>query len=417
MTAEKNRIIVSSAAICGISVSNFSYPTHFASTISYFVSSSGLNHRAISRRRSRGCRCRGRGCSARSGRSRRGSCRVAPWCRRSRPSGCGRPRPLRGLPSTIATVGPLVRNVQQRFVERLALVDRVVLLGQVAARRAPVSGRRGAGPCARSGPVISPTSRRCTASGFRRISVCCMGVTPCWFCQSAQRRRIRQRRLLPLLLREGRGVGSTLRRPLPKRERKPTVSTMPFPTKTRFPCRSPLIRTPPRNASCGSSPSPASPARKRPSPRKSRAALKEVGVPAEAIRFDDANTPHPRADADRQPHRRRCPARRDAAAAAVHDAHGHRAALCRGQAQCARRERDRATRRKTAPRRRQPHRLRRARHAGRGTHRAEAAAPAADAALHRPRGERPLRRQAPEPRRPRRRRRWASTSMAAAPPT
>ena len=85
--------------------------------------------------------------------------------------------------------------------------------------------------------------------------------------------------------------------------------------------------------------------------------LKKVGVPASAIRFDDANKRIPLPTRDRQPDRR--PARHAARpAAAVLHAPRHRAALRRREAEA--RRRPHRLRRHDGARRRQPHRLRRA---------------------------------------------------------
>ena len=129
-------------------------------------------------------------------------------------------------------------------------------------------------------------------------------------------------------------------------------------------------------------------------------ALKKIGVPASAIRFDDANKRIPVPTADRQPDRR--PARHAAgpAPAVLHPSR-HRAALRRRQA--AARGRSHRLGRHDGARRRCPHRRRAARRAGRDADQAQAAASADHAALHGPRGKRPARRARAEPRRSRRR--------------
>ena len=91
-----------------------------------------------------------------------------------------------------------------------------------------------------------------------------------------------------------------------------------------------------------------------------QAALKEAGVPPRNIRFDDANTPHPAADADRQPDRH-LPGT-TAGPRLLFMTHMDTVPLCAGAVPVRKGNRivpqggDRA-------RRRQPHRLCRARHA------------------------------------------------------
>ena len=144
------------------------------------------------------------------------------------------------------------------------------------------------------------------------------------------------------------------------------------------------------------------------------AALKEAGVPARVHPLRRRQHPHPAADPDRQPHRRsaRHAAHSRGRSAALHDAHGHRAAVRRGEAEAAGQE-DRQ-RGQDGPRRRQPHRLRRARHAGGRADRGSKLPHPPLTLLFTVREESGLFGAAPpQPRRPRRRRRWASTSTAA----
>ena len=112
--------------------------------------------------------------------------------------------------------------------------------------------------------------------------------------------------------------------------------------------------------------------------------------------------PHPRADAHRQPHRSAPRHRKEEReAGAVHDAHGHRPAVRGGKTEARRQAGCERTRGHDRTRRRQPQRLRCARHARGRTHQAEPAAPAHHDAVHRPRGERPVWGEVPQPHRPR----------------
>ena len=108
------------------------------------------------------------------------------------------------------------------------------------------------------------------------------------------------------------------------------------------------------------------------------AALKEVGVPAKAITFDDAHTriPEPTQTGNlivKLPGT----GKKDAKPHPVHDAHGHRAAVRRGEAEDRGQAHRQRTRRHDSARRRQPHRVRGAGHAGGRTDQAEPPAPAA----------------------------------------
>ena len=105
------------------------------------------------------------------------------------------------------------------------------------------------------------------------------------------------------------------------------------------------------------------------------AALKEAGVPARSIRFDDAHTriPLPTETGNLIVDLPAAAALEVGRAAALHDAPGHRAAVRRGEAEAAGQE-DRQ-RGQDGPGRRQPHRLRRAGDAGRRAPAAEAAHP------------------------------------------
>ena len=176
---------------------------------------------------------------------------------------------------------------------------------------------------------------------------------------------------------------------------------------------SPSTPRPPSPASCASSPSKASPARRRRSGASIAAALKEVGVPAQRDPPRRRQHAHPGADRDRQPHRRSARPRHDAqsAAADVHDAHGHRAAV-RGREARSIKGRKIVNTAKTALGGDNRTGCARAGHA-RGRARQAEARPSADhAAVLRARGERAVGRAHRRPGRPRRRPRWRSTSTA-----
>ena len=120
------------------------------------------------------------------------------------------------------------------------------------------------------------------------------------------------------------------------------------------------------------------------------AALKEAGVPARAIRFDDAHTriPLPTETGNLIVDLPGRGALAKCRSAALHDAHGHRAAVRRRQAEAAgKKDRQHG---EDGARRRQPHGLRGARDAGRRAAAAQARPSAADASVHGARGERPV---------------------------
>ncbi len=128
-------------------------------------------------------------------------------------------------------------------------------------------------------------------------------------------------------------------------------------------------------------------------------ALKKVGVPASAIRFDDANKriPLPTETGNLIVD---LPGTRQRAAAAVLHPSRHRAALRRRQA--ATRRRSHRLRRHDGTWRRRPHRRCASGRACRDAHQAQAAASADHAAFHGTRGERASRSARTEPRRSRR---------------
>ena len=147
------------------------------------------------------------------------------------------------------------------------------------------------------------------------------------------------------------------------------------------------------------------------------AALKEAGVPARCIRFDDAHTRIPLPTQTGNlivdlPGRGAL----EAADRLLFMTHMDTVPLCAGAKPKRQGKQDRQ-RGQDGARRRQPHRLRRARDAGRRASRAQARPPAADAAVHGARGERAVGRAPREPGGPRRRQRWASTSTAGRRPT
>ena len=141
-------------------------------------------------------------------------------------------------------------------------------------------------------------------------------------------------------------------------------------------------------------------------------ALKAVGVPASAIRFDDANTriPLPTETGNLIVD---LPGTRSWPTPAVLDPSRHGAALRRRET--AARRRSHRLRRHDRTRRRCPHRGRAARRACRDADQAQAAAPADHPAVHRAGGERPARSSRTESRRPRRCRSCASMSTGNSP--
>ena len=146
------------------------------------------------------------------------------------------------------------------------------------------------------------------------------------------------------------------------------------------------------------------------------AALRQVGVPAQGDAGRRREYAHSAADPDRQSDRdaaRR--GSRKAAAPLLFMTHLDTVPLCAGAKPKVQGRKIVNTANDRAGRR-QPHRLRRAGDAGGRAGAPEARPPAADAAVHRARGERAVGRAAREAGGARRRRRWASITTAGSPP-